>query len=99
MRTIMKFTFSNVAAANKGFKDGSLQNSLKSVMDKFKPEAVYFYTNNGCRSGFMVFDMKDSSELPVIAEPLFINFNASVEFSPIMNAEDLQKGSEEFLKT
>jgi hypothetical protein len=39
-----------------------------------------------------VFDLKDPSEIPSIAEPFFLNFNAKVAFCPVMNAEDLQKG-------
>jgi hypothetical protein len=42
----------------------------------------------------MVFDLKDPSEIPAIAEPFFLNLNAKVEFSPVMNAEDLKKGLE-----
>lgn len=40
----------------------------------------------------MVFDMKDPSEMPVIAEPFFTELNAKVDFCPVMNADDLQKG-------
>lgn len=46
----------------------------------------------GQRTGWIVFDMTDPSQIPEIAEPLFLNFDAAVEFVPVMNAEDLQKG-------
>ena len=39
----------------------------------------------------MVFDMADPSEIPQIAEQLFMNLDAAVEFTPVMNAEDLQR--------
>jgi hypothetical protein len=42
----------------------------------------------------MVFDLKDPSEIPGIAEPFFMHLNAKVDFCPVMNAEDLQKGLE-----
>ncbi len=41
--------------------------------------------------------MKDPSEMPVITETLFMQLNASVEFCPVMKAEDLQKGLRELL--
>lgn len=40
---------------------------------------------------FIVFDMEDPSEIPSVAEPFFITFNARVEFQPVMNLQDLQK--------
>jgi hypothetical protein len=36
--------------------------------------------------------MKDSSEIPVIAEPLFIGLGAQLELVPVMNPDDLRKG-------
>jgi hypothetical protein len=37
--------------------------------------------------------MNDASEIPAIAEPWFIAFNAAVEVSPVMLPEDLQKAA------
>ena len=91
MRTLFKATL-DVAASNKAIMDGSLPKLIKSTMDRIKPEAAYFFPSEGCRTCMMVFDMKDSSEIPVIGEPFFHLLNAKVEFTPVMNAEELQKG-------
>jgi hypothetical protein len=42
----------------------------------------------------MVFDLKDPSDIPSIAEPLFQSMNAKITLTPVMNAEDLMKGLE-----
>ena len=42
----------------------------------------------------MVFDMADPTQIPQIAEPLFMNADAAVEFVHVMNAPDLQKALE-----
>ena len=58
----------------------------------YKPEAAYFFADDsGQRSGSIVFDMKDTSEIPAVAEPWFLAFNAKVSIRPIMNPQDLAK--------
>jgi len=93
MRTLLKATM-DVTAANKTIADGTLPNLMQATMERLKPEASYFTTVDGARTCFIVFDMKDPSEMPAIAEPFFLNLNAKVEFCPVMNADDLKKGLE-----
>ena len=47
-------------------------------MSKLKPEAAYFGAEHGLRSAIMFFDMKDASDIPAIAEPLFAGLNGQV---------------------
>ena len=91
MRTFMKVSC-EVKASNKALKDGSLQKAVEQAMKLTNPECAYFLTLDGLRTMVMVFDMKDPSQIPSIAEPFFLLLNAKVEFHPAMNAEDLQKG-------
>ncbi len=91
MRTLLKATM-DVTASNKAVMDGSLSEIIKLTMERIKPEASYFLPLDGCRACLMVFDLKDPSEIPGIAEPFFLKMNAKVDFTPVMNVEDLQKG-------
>jgi hypothetical protein len=86
-----------VEAGNRGVKDGSLGARLKQVMEELKPEAAYFYTEDGKRTSLMVIDLKDASQIPAVAEPFFLGLNAHVELHPIMGPEDLAKAGLENL--
>lgn len=97
MRTLLK-TSLDVEAANRAIKDGTLPKVVESTIELLKPEAAYFLAEHGKRTGYFVFDMKDVSQIPVIAEPWFMQLNAAVDFIPVMNAEDLKKGLEQAAK-
>lgn len=90
MRMLLKFQVP-VETGNRTVRDGTLQKVTQSTMDRLKPEAAYFFAQDGLRGGFMVFEMTDVSQIPVIAEPLFMGLDAKVEFIPVMNAEDLAR--------
>ncbi len=72
-------------AAKKGF------DVVQSILEEQKPEAAYFVATGGQRTALLFVNMDDPSELPKIAEPWFLAFNASIEATPAMVAEDLQK--------
>jgi hypothetical protein len=91
MRTMLRITIP-VEAGNRAIKDGTLQKVLEATAARLKPEAAYFVADTGIRSAMFFFDMKDSSEVPEIAERLFIGLEAKCEFFPAMNGDDLKKG-------
>ncbi len=79
-----------VEAGNAAAKAGTLGPTIEKILADLKPEAAYFFADDdGNRSGSIVFDMKDSSQIPAIAEPWFLAFNAKVSFRPVMNPQDL----------
>ena len=79
-----------VDAGNHAARTGKLGETMQKIMAVLKPEAAYFTaTEAGERGGFMVFDMQDTSQIPSIAEPFFLAFNAKLKFMPVMNAQDL----------
>ena len=97
MRTLLKVTM-DAASGNKAILDGSLQKLVMEMSEKLKPETAFFYSNEGNRTCNMIFDMKDTSDIPWIAEPFFMGMNAKVELYPVMNVQDLQKGIEKAMK-
>jgi hypothetical protein len=65
---------------------------IQSLMETLKPEAAYFFPEDGKRTALFVFEMNDSSQLVPIVEPLFTNLDAAVHITPVMNSEDLERG-------
>ncbi|HET7871459.1 MAG TPA: hypothetical protein VFL42_03040 [Terriglobales bacterium] len=92
MRCLLKVHIP-VENGNEAIADGSLARTIESILNDFKPEAAYFAEENGKRTGFIFLDLKDPSQIPVVAEPWFLAFNAHVELHPAMNVEDLKKAS------
>jgi hypothetical protein len=90
MRILLKVSIP-VEIGNAKIKDGSLAKTMQSILEEQKPEAAYFVEDNGTRTGFIVVNIDDASQIPAIAEPWFLAFNAGVELRPAMVAEDLMK--------
>jgi hypothetical protein len=78
--------------ANKAIKDRKLPDIMKAAVEKLHPEAAYFGAKDGLRTGFIVFDLKEPSDIPMVAEPFFMELGAKVAFIPVMNLDDVQSG-------
>ena len=97
MRMLMKIEMS-VEAGNSLVKEGKLGETIQSILKEQNPEAAYFAAVNGNRTGLIVLNITDASQIPAIAEPWFLATNAKVEFYPVMVPEDLAKAAPAFEK-
>jgi hypothetical protein len=90
MRTMLRVTMDH-EMGSRAIKDGTMPKLMQATFDELKPEAAYFAGLNGHRTAMFIFDMRDSSQMPAIAERWF-DMKASVEIVPVMNREDLMTG-------
>lgn len=90
MRCLMNVHL-QVEAANVAANAGKLGDTIQPILTDMILEAAYFLDDRGQRTGFVVFDMKDVSQIPAVAEPWFLGFNADVEIHPAMLPDDLGK--------
>jgi hypothetical protein len=97
MRMMMKVSIP-VDAGNKGVKEGILPKTVMAFVEQMKPEACYFGPEDGKRTAFFFFDLEDPTMIPTVAEAFFMNLNASVQLSPVMNLEEMKAGVERVMK-
>ena len=91
MRMLLRVSIP-VETGNAAAKAGTLGSTIEAIIASLKPEAVYFFADEkGQRCGAIVFDMKDSSQVPAVAEPWFLAFNAQIHLQPVMSPQDLAK--------
>ena len=80
-----------VERGNETVADGSLPKIMGQILEDLKPEAAYFSADEGLRGCHLVVNVDVASDLPKVAEPFFLAFDAEVRFEPVMIPEDLMK--------
>ena len=78
-------------AGNKMVKNPKFIQNLEEYINKVKSEANYFFEADGNRVLVFVVNMDSVDMIPSIAEPLFQEMGANVEFHPVMSLDDLKK--------
>ena len=92
MRILMKVHLP-VEEGNRAAKAKKLGRTIQAILEEQKPEAVYFTAECGKRTALVFLNIKDSSEIPRLAEPWFLAFHAGVDMRPVMTPEDLAKAA------
>ena len=91
MRVLLKASM-DTERTNDLIRSGKMPQLVQEIMEQLKPESAYFTVDQGMRTMFLVYDMKDPSDMPPTAEPFFMQMGAKLDYTPVMNLEDLQKG-------
>ena len=91
MRTMVKFTIPT-QETNPLVEDGSIGQTMESLLGKLQPEAAYFGPIDGKRGGFIVMNMEEESEVVTKLEPLWLELNATVVTFPVASPDGLRAG-------
>ena len=70
-------------------RDGSVGQMVGRILEETKPEAIYFTEEDGQRGATAIYHMDKPSDVPSIAEPWFLSFEADVRFRVAMTPDDL----------
>ncbi len=97
MRMMLRISMA-AEASSRAVKEGLIPKLVEQTTELINPEAVYFTADQGQRTAYFYFDMKDSSQMPVIAEPWFAATEARIELQPVMNASELRTGLDRLTK-
>ena len=92
MRMLMNVRFPHVEF-NEAVKNGSVGRKLSRIIEQSGPEAVYFTEQDGMRSAILIVNVDDPAQIPSLAEPWFLAFNADVRFRIAMTFEDLGRSA------
>jgi hypothetical protein len=91
MRVMVKFTFPT-QETNALVSDGSIGQTMQTIIGNLQPEAAYFCHVDGKRGGYLVANLEEGSELVTKLEPFFLELGAEIETFPVMNADELGAG-------
>jgi hypothetical protein len=71
-------------------RSGEAGATLQKILEDLKPEAVYFTEDDGMRAAMLVVDIASPSDVPKIAEPFFLKFDAECRMRIVMSPTDLK---------
>jgi hypothetical protein len=60
----------NASAKKDGFR------AIQPILQKQRPETAYFLRQDGKRTGILILDIEDASQMAAFAEPRFLALNA-----------------------
>lgn len=75
---------------NTAVRNGTAGETMGRILEASKPQAAYFTEEDGHRGAVLVVDVEKPSQIPSLAEPWFLSFNADCRFRIVMSPEDLK---------
>jgi hypothetical protein len=78
-------------------RSGKVGETIGHILETIKPEMAYFTEQDGARGGIFVVNVENPSDIPRLAEPFFLKFQANCKFRVLMSPQDLQKAGLEQL--
>ena len=90
MRMMMRLTIP-VDKGNEAITSGAWDQTLDHIIETLKPEAAYFYLDDGRRAAMFIYEAEKAEEMAVINEPIFQALGASIDQQPVLTAADLGK--------
>ena len=97
MRFMIQFSIPT-QYGNEVVRSGKVDKVFKKLGEDLKPEAMYFYPDEGLRAG-CIFIQSDNPAIGVaVGERLWLGLQAQVKITPVMNGEELGKGLSEVAK-
>ncbi|MGW1172650.1 hypothetical protein ACWD4P_02860 [Kitasatospora sp. NPDC002543] len=91
MRALLEVEL-DTAASNKLITEGTIGEGIQQILDRIKPEAAYFLSRHGRRTMVFVVDVADEASLPSLAEPFWLQLEATVDLNICMTADELTEG-------
>ena len=76
---------------NTAVRQGTAGATIGKILDAVKPEAVYFTEHNGRRGAVLVVNVDNPAQVPALAEPWFLHFQADCQLRIAMTPDDLQR--------
>jgi hypothetical protein len=92
MRMIMLVQFP-IEPFNSAVRSGTVAAKMKQILEAAKPEHAWFSERDGKRGGILIVNVDSPSDVPRLAEPWFLTFNAEVQFRIAMTPEDLGRAN------
>ena len=69
--------------------------TIEAWIDAVKPDAIYFTVKDGQRTIIAVVNIPSEDKMVATPEPLSLDGNCAVTFTPAMSPADLQKSGKE----
>ena len=92
MRVMVKFTLPASEETNVRVRDGSIVQTMETILANLQPEAAYFGPTDGKRGGYLILNMEGESELVTKLELFWLELGATIEIFPLSSVDDLRAG-------